>query len=74
MITITSVVLTIIGAINWLIVGIAQFDLVAYVFGGASSVGARIVYILVGLAGVWLIGVMIARGGHVEADQEHHQQ
>ncbi|KIG07666.1 DUF378 domain-containing protein [Caballeronia concitans] len=44
--------LVIIGALNWGLVGLLNFDLVAAIFG-AGSPGARIVYILVGLAGIY---------------------
>lgn len=47
-----SLVLIIIGAINWGLVGLFGFDLVAFLFGGADAALARIVYILVGLAGI----------------------
>ena len=50
-----SLVLVIIGALNWLLVGLFQFDLVAAIFGGQASVWARIIYSLVGLAGIWCI-------------------
>jgi uncharacterized protein len=47
--------LVIIGALNWGLVGLAQFDLVAALFG-AGSMLARIIYLLVALAGIyWLI-------------------
>ena len=48
-----SLILTIIGAINWGLVGIFQFDLVAWLFGGVDSVVSRIVYTLVGLSALW---------------------
>ncbi len=51
---IIAYVIAIIGALNWLLVGIFGFDFVAFVFG-AGSVLTRIVYSLVGVAGVWLI-------------------
>lgn len=47
-----------IGTINWGLVGLFQFDLVAMIFGGTTAVGARIVYILVGLAGIWCISLL----------------
>lgn len=50
---ILALVLVIVGAVNWGLVGIAQFDLVATIFG-ANSMLARIVYALVGIAGVAL--------------------
>lgn len=45
--------LIVIGAINWLLVGIFSFDLVAWIFGKVMVLG-RIVYIIIGLAGVYL--------------------
>lgn len=44
--------LVIVGALNWLLVGLFQFNLVDYLFG-AGSVLSRIVYVLVGVAGLW---------------------
>ena len=54
----TSLVLTIIGGINWLLVGVFQFDLVAWIFGGQSAMLARIIYSLVGAAGLWCISLL----------------
>lgn len=51
---IPSKLLTIIGAFNWGLVGLLNFDLVAAIFGKKSFI-SRLVYILVGLAGVYLI-------------------
>ena len=48
-----SLILVIIGAINWGLVGLAKFDLVAWIFGGQTAVVSRIIYALVGLAGLW---------------------
>ena len=56
---ITSIIafsLVIIGALVWLLVGIFDFNLVAFVFGsGASAVVSRIIYSLVGISALWLI-------------------
>jgi uncharacterized membrane protein YuzA (DUF378 family) len=52
-----ALVLVIIGALNWLLVGAARYDLVAALFGGADAVVSRIVYILVGIAGIWAINL-----------------
>lgn len=49
----TALVLVIIGALNWLLVGILQIDLVATLFGGQDSIVSRVVYTLVGLAGIY---------------------
>lgn len=64
----TSLVLTIIGAINWLLVGLFQFDLVAYICGGQGAVISRIVYTIVGIAGLWCISLLFREHGHAEAD------
>ena len=49
----TSLVITIIGAINWLLVGLFKFDLVAYICGGQTAVISRVIYTVVGIAGLW---------------------
>src|SRR3982751_5924561 len=57
----TALVLVIIGAINWGLVGLFQFDLVAALFGGQSSAISRIVYVIVGIAGLYCL-VPLFRG------------
>ena len=52
---ITSLILVIVGGLNWLLVGVFEFDLVAALFGGQTSVLSRVVYVIVGLAAIWLI-------------------
>ena len=52
----TALTLVIIGAVNWLLVGIFRFDLVAFLFGDMSWV-SRIVYALVGIGGIYLLSV-----------------
>lgn len=49
-----ALVLVIVGALNWGLWGVAKFDLVAAVFGGNTALLARVVYALVGVAGVAL--------------------
>ena len=53
-----TLILSIIGCANWGLVGLFQFDLVAWLFGGASSLLSRIIYTLVGLAGLWCISFL----------------
>jgi uncharacterized membrane protein YuzA (DUF378 family) len=53
-----------IGAINWGLVALAEFDLVAAIFGlefGETNAATRVVYGLVGLAGLWVIARLFAR-------------
>ena len=54
----TSLVITIICAINWLLVGLFRFDLVAYICGGQASTLSRIIYTIVGIAGLWCISLL----------------
>lgn len=56
-----SLVLVIIGALNWLLIGLFQFDLVAAIFGSQGAIWSRIVYTLVGLAGLWCISLLFRR-------------
>lgn len=53
-----ALILTIIGAVNWGLVGLCQFDLVAWIFGGQSALLSRVIYALVGLAGLWCITLL----------------
>ena len=53
-----ALLLVIIGALNWGLVGLFEFDLVAEIFGGQDAVGSRIVYALVGLSGIVSLGVL----------------
>ena len=53
-----SLILVIIGALNWLLVGLFQFDAVAWIFGGQTAVLSRIIYAVVGVAGLWSISLL----------------
>lgn len=55
-----ALVLTIIGAINWGLIGFFEFDLVAFLFGGQAAILSRIVYSLVGIAGLINIGLLFS--------------
>ena len=58
---IVSLILVIIGAVNWGLVGFARFDLVAWILGGQTAGFSRIIYALVGLAGLWCITLLFRR-------------
>ena len=62
-----SLILVIIGALNWLLVGLFQFDLVAWICGGQASVFARILYSLVGVAGLWSVSLLFRPKASPEA-------
>ena len=53
-----ALVLSIIGALNWGLVGIFRFDFVGWLFGGQTAVVSRIVFTIVGLAGLWCISLL----------------
>ena len=53
-----ALILTVIGALNWGSIGLCQFDLVAWICGGQSSLLSRVIYTVVGLAGIWCISLL----------------
>ena len=53
-----ALILVIVGALNWGGVGLFGFDTVAFLFGGQAAVLSRIVYALVGLAGLWCVTLL----------------
>jgi uncharacterized membrane protein YuzA (DUF378 family) len=56
-----ALALTTVGAINWGSIGLFQFDIVGFLFGGARSLVSRIIFTLVGLAGMWTIKILFKR-------------
>ncbi|MBI0577538.1 DUF378 domain-containing protein [Neobacillus cucumis] len=65
-----ALVLTIIGAINWGLIGFFQFDLVATIFGGQNTALARIIYGLVGVAGLLNLGLLFKANEQFEESPE----
>ena len=53
-----ALLLTIVGALNWGGIGLFAFDTVAFLFGGQTTLLSRIIYTLVGLAGIWCITLL----------------
>lgn len=53
-----ALLLVIIGAINWGTIGLFGIDLVAFLFGGQMSILARVIYSLVGIAGLWCVSLL----------------
>ncbi|MFC3418749.1 DUF378 domain-containing protein [Salinicoccus hispanicus] len=69
---ILALVLLIVGGLNWLLVGLFEFDLVASIFGGQDEILSKVVYILVGLAALYCLkffGMITDDGARREA---HH--
>lgn len=56
-----ALTLVVIGAINWGSIGLFRFDIVGFIFGGTESLVSRIIFTLVGLAGLWCISILFKR-------------
>ena len=63
-----ALTLTIIGAFNWLLVALFRFDFVAWMFGGPGHAIARLIYGIIGVAGLWCLGLLFRRNERFE----HH--
>lgn len=63
-----ALVIIIIGALNWLLIGVFDFNLVAFIFDNMSTVISRIIYIIVGLAGIVGISALFTYDNHREYD------
>lgn len=57
---ILALILSIVGCVNWGLVGVFEFDLVAWLFGSMSLL-SRIVYIVIALSGVWCVSFLFRR-------------
>ena len=53
-----ALTLLVIGGLNWGSIGLFQFDLVAWIFGGQTGIVSRIVYVLVGLSAIWCVSLL----------------
>ena len=61
-----ALILAIVGGLNWGLIGLFQFDLVAWIFGGQDALLSRVVYTLVGVAAVWCISLFFRRNDIME--------
>ncbi|MED9970668.1 MAG: DUF378 domain-containing protein [Ruminococcus sp.] len=68
-----ALAILIIGGLNWGSVGIFQFDLVAFIFGGQSGIVSRIIYILVGLAAVWCVTLLFRDTRETMLSDRNHE-
>ena len=66
MLDMIALILAIVGGLNWGLIGIFQFDLVAWIFGSQSALLSRIVYTLVGAAAIWCISLFFRRNDIIE--------
>ncbi len=63
--------LIIVGALNWGLVGLFSFDLVAWIFGSSAALMSRIIYTVIALAGVWCISLLF-RSPETNVTHSHH--
>ena len=63
MLTIIAFVLTLLGSVNWLLIGLLQYDFIAGIFGFQASIFSRIIYIIIGAASVFLVIKLIKNKG-----------
>lgn len=65
-----SLILVIIGAINWGAIGLFQFDLVAWLFGGQGAIISRIIYTVIALAGIWCLSLLFRHNEILVSNEE----
>ena len=63
-----ALLLAIIGGINWGLVGLFKFDLVAWLFGGQTAILARLVYILVALSALWCTTFLFRKNAVIDSE------
>lgn len=66
MLLLISFLLTIIGCINWLLIGLLQYDFVAGIFGYQGSVFSRLIYIVIGAGAVFFLFKVLVNKGKIE--------
>ena len=64
-----ALILAIIGGLNWGSIGLFQFDIVAWAFGGQGAAVSRVIYTIVALAGIWCISLFFRERDEI---LEHH--
>ena len=64
-----SLILVVIGALNWGSIGLFQFDIVAWIFGGQGAILSRIIYTLVALAGIWCLSLLFRENEMLAVDE-----
>ncbi len=65
--------LLIIGGINWGSIGLFQFDIVAWIFGGQGALVSRIIYTVVGLCALWCISLLFRDRVEVTSSEHHNR-
>ena len=69
-----ALILVVLGALNWGSIGLFQFDIVAWIFGGQGAIVSRILYTLVALAGIWCVSLLFRERSLITtADDADHR-
>ena len=71
MLRIISFILTVLGGINWLAIGMLQYDFVAGIFGTQANIFSRIIYTIIGISAVYLTCVIIANKGKLTTNNKN---
>ncbi len=66
-----ALIIAIIGCLNWGLVGLFSFDLVAFIAGGPATMLARIIYVLVAVAGLWCVSMLFRPNDEVAEYHNH---
>lgn len=65
-----ALLLVVIGGLNWGTIGVFNFDFIGWLFGGQGSVISRILFTLVGLAGIWCISMLFRENSIAHAHDD----
>lgn len=63
-----ALIISIVGCLNWGLVGLLGFDLVAWLFGGSGSLFSRLVYTIVALAGLWCVTFLFRNNAVIDGE------
>lgn len=74
MFTLIAFILTVLGSINWLLIGLLQYDFIAGLFGFQASIFSRLIYILFGFGCIYLIIRVIANKGSVKVYEKRKKK
>ena len=66
-----ALLLLIVGGVNWGSVGLFDFDIVAWIFGSSTAIGARIVYVVIALCAIWCISLLFRENVTNEEYERH---
>ena len=74
MLKIIAFILTIVGCINWLAIGMLQYDFVAGIFGTQANLFSRIIYTVIGISAIYLTCAIIANKGRLTSNNKRHKR